>query len=73
MHRIIERRYNDFFINGFVNHYPDFMIMTNKGRIILIEVKGEHLANQDIVCKVKLGKKWDSLSGNKFRYYMFFR
>lgn len=71
-HRIIERGHNEFNINGFINHYPDFMLYTIKGRLILLEVKGEHLANQDTVNKVKLGKKWDTLSGDKFRYYMVF-
>ena len=34
-HRIIER--NDFRINGFINHYPDFMVMTQSGKLVLIE------------------------------------
>jgi type III restriction enzyme len=28
-----------FAINGWKNHYPDFIIMTESGRIILIETK----------------------------------
>lgn len=71
-HRIMERGKDSFVINGFVNHYPDFMLMTKKGRIILIEVKGEQLANKESRDKVELGRKWMDKSGDKYRYYMVF-
>lgn len=71
-HRIMERSKDAFVINGFVNHYPDFMIMTKKGRILCVEVKGEQLANKDNKNKVELGRKWMDKSGDKFRYYMVF-
>ena len=44
-HRNISRQ--GFCINGFINHYPDFIVMTHSGRIILVEPKGEHLKNDD--------------------------
>ena len=39
--RNIERR--GFRINGFINHYPDFIVQTKSGKIILLETKGDHL------------------------------
>ena len=37
-HRNIAR--HGFAINGYFNHYPDIMIMTQSGKIILAETKG---------------------------------
>lgn len=68
-HRNIER--NEFCINGFINHYPDFIVMTKSGIIVIIETKGEHLtSNDDSKEKAELGKIWQSQAGNKYRYYM---
>ena len=69
-HRIIEK--NDFCINGFINHYPDFMIRTQSGKIILIESKGEpFLQSSDSMKKIELGQKWENSAGrNDFRYFM---
>ena len=53
-HRNIARQ--GFCINGFLNHYPDLMIMTQKGSVVLAETKGEHLKNDDSRQKVKLGR-----------------
>ena len=39
--RNIERK--GFRINGFVNHYPDFIIQTKSGKTILLETKGENI------------------------------
>ncbi len=71
-HRIIERKESEFFINGFLNHYPDFLVKTENGHVIMIEVKGEQLANNDSKDKVYLGRKWASMAGEKYRYYMVF-
>ena len=68
-HRNIER--HEFCINGFINHYPDFIVMTNSGYIVMIETKGEHLtSNDDSREKAELGKMWQAQAGSKFRYYM---
>ena len=68
-HRNIER--HEFCINGFINHYPDFIVMTNSGFIVMIEAKGEHLtSNDDSREKAELGKIWQAQAGGKFRYYM---
>lgn len=77
-HRIDEKRKDySFRINGFINHYPDFLILTRKNTLILLEIKGEHLANPESKRKLELGKKWESLANQvslsyKFRYFMTF-
>ena len=58
-----------FCINGFLNHYPDFIIKTKKGKIILLETKGDHL---DAEQKIRLGNKWAQKSGNQYRYCMMY-
>lgn len=63
--RNIEKK--GFRINGFINHYPDFIILTKKGCIIVLETKGEHL---DAAQKIKLGKAWENESGKNYRYFM---
>ena len=69
-HRIIDRR--GFRLNGFINHYPDFVIRTQSGNIVLVEAKGEQLKNDDSRAKLYLGKKWDMMCGEKYKYYMVF-
>ena len=61
-----------FCLNGAINHYPDFIIKTQSGTIVLIETKGEHLQNDDSDTKVELGKLWQECVGRKFRYIMVF-
>lgn len=63
--RNIERR--GFCINGFVNHYPDFIIQTKTGKTLILETKGDHL---DAEQKIRLGKAWAAKAGNNFRYFM---
>jgi type III restriction enzyme len=63
--RNIEKK--GFKINGFVNHYPDFIIQTKSGKTILLETKGDHL---DAEQKIRLGGLWASKAGNNYRYFM---
>ena len=63
--RNIERK--GFKINGFVNHYPDFIIQTKSGKTVLLETKGDHL---DAEQKIRLGGLWASKAGNNYRYFM---
>lgn len=63
--RNIERR--GFCLNGFINHYPDFIIQTKSGKTMLVETKGDHLAAE---AKIRLGKFWESKVGNNYRYFM---
>ena len=70
-HRNIERQ--GFYLNGFINHYPDFIVMTKKGNIVLIETKGDDRDNSDSRGKLALGKKWEALAGpNRYSYFMVF-
>jgi type III restriction enzyme len=60
-----------FSINGYNgNHYPDFILMTTSGRVILLETKGAHLNNPDSADKAQLGLEWTRLAGREFRYFM---
>lgn len=70
-HRNIERK--GFCINGPINHYPDFILMTTRGTVVVVEPKGIQLKNDDSRRKVRLGNKWASSAGEKFRYYMVFQ
>ncbi len=63
--RNIEKK--GFRINGFLNHYPDFIIHTKSGKTILLETKGDHL---DAEQKIRLGNLWASKAGNNYRYFM---
>jgi len=63
--RNIERK--GFCINGFINHYPDFIIQTKSGKTLVVETKGDHL---DADQKIRLGNLWQGKAGNDYRYYM---
>ena len=63
--RNIERK--GFCINGFINHYPDFIIQTKSGKTLLLETKGDHL---DAEQKIRLGNLWAGKAGNNYRYFM---
>ncbi len=71
-HRIRDSKPAEFVINGFINHYPDFMVCTKNGNLVLIEVKGDQLANEDSRNKIYLGNVWQSLAGPKYKYFMVF-
>lgn len=70
-HRIIERK--GFRLNGYINHYPDFMVMTKSGKLVLIEYKGDDRDNSDSERKLKLGRKWQGQAGSNYRYFMVFK
>jgi len=69
-HRIKDRK--GFCINGFINHYPDFMVMTDKGNLVMVEVKGPHLDGSDSQAKAELGRVWADNAGLKYKYFMVF-
>lgn len=69
-HKIIERK--GFRINGFLNHYPDFLLLTKSGKILLVESKGDNLDNSDSMRKLRLAQLWTSKAGNDYRYFMIF-
>lgn len=70
-HRNMSRK--GFVVNGFINHYPDFIVMTERGKIVLIETKGDHLDNEQNRKKLTLSRKWQEKAGEPFRYYMVFQ
>ena len=69
-HRIIDRQ--GFKLNGYINHYPDFVVRTARGNIVLVETKGDDRDNSDSKAKVRLGRKWQELAGSGYRYFMVF-
>lgn len=69
-HRIRERK--GFFLNAWRNHYPDFMVMTERGRLVLVEVKGPQLDGSDSCEKCEMGKLWATLVGPEYKYFMVF-
>ena len=70
-HRNISRR--GFQINAHIHAYPDIIVMTKSGRLLLIETKGDHLDNDESKEKATVGAKWDSLTDRQFRYFMVFQ
>lgn len=70
-HRNLERG-KGFYINGFINHYPDFIVKMKNGNVIIIETKGDDRDNSDSMNKIRLGKLWASKAGEKYRYFMVF-
>lgn len=72
-HRVDEARKGvEFCINGFINHYPDFLAMTAGGRVLAIETMGEQLKNDDSRDKLNLGSRWAMMAGSRYRYFMVF-
>lgn len=70
-HRNISR--TGFMINGYINAFPDIIAMTEKGKILMIEPKGDHLENEESRQKVSVGRTWERKAGDMYRYYMVFR
>ncbi len=70
-HRNLSRG-KGFRINGFLNHYPDFIVKTTKGNVIVIETKGDDRDNSDSILKLKLGNDWEAKAGTEFKYMMVF-
>ena len=70
-HRITTR--TGFRLNGNMNHYPDFMVMTKAGKLVLIEFKGNDRDNSDSKAKLELGRQWQAQAGPDYRYFMVFQ
>ncbi len=62
-----------FYINGWINHYPDFIVVTKSGKILVIETKWGDRDNSDSKDKLKLGKIWQNLSWGRCKYFMVFQ
>lgn len=77
-HRNLERG-KGFVINGFLNHYPDFVILTKNKNVIVLETKGDDRDNSDSKDKLKLGQIWQAqanqiahATGYRYHYMMAF-
>jgi type III restriction enzyme len=77
-HRNLERG-KGFVINGFLNHYPDFIVLTENKNIVVVETKGDDRDNSDSKDKLKLGKVWEAQAnqiahetGYRYHYMMVF-
>lgn len=77
-HKNLERT-KGFVINGFLNHYPDFIVLTKNRNIVIIETKGQDRDNSDSKFKLKLGKTWEGQAnqlshetGYRYHYIMVF-
>lgn len=76
-HRIDENRTYSFYINAFINHYPDFLFLTEKGTVILLETKKTHWNTNNAELRLRLGKEWENAAnqlndGRKYKYFMVF-
>ena len=70
-HRNISRK--GFCLNGFINHYPDFIVRMKSGFVLLVEAKGDDRDNSDSKQKLEIGKIWESKAGSdSFGYFMVF-
>ncbi len=61
-----------FCLNGAINHYPDFIVKTKNGKIVLIETKGAPYKGDDSIAKIELGQNWEKCVGREYRYIMVF-
>lgn len=69
-HRNMARK--GFAINGAINAYPDLIVRTESGKILLIETKGDQLENSESREKAETGAKWAEMAGRMYKYYMVF-
>ena len=66
-----------FCINSFINHFPDFVLLTEKGTVVALETKGEQLDGAGSKDRIRAGKDWEKAAnalndGRKYRYMMVF-
>ena len=61
--RNVEKR--GYAINGFINHYPDFIIVTKSRNTVLLETKGAHLDAQE---KIELGEAFSKCGRRDIKY-----
>ncbi|MGE5604416.1 MAG: DEAD/DEAH box helicase [Bacteroidota bacterium] len=70
-HRNLEKK--EFAINGFINHYPDYIVLTKRHKVVVIEAKGDDRDNSDSKMKLKLGQAWANKAGSdRYKYFMVF-
>lgn len=69
-HRNISRR--GFAINGAVTAYPDLIVMTESGKLLLVETKRDHLKNDESREKAEMGATWAAKASQFGRIYKYF-
>lgn len=58
-------------MKGFIPHYPDFIVKLERGKMLLIETKCDHLANPASTAKVKQGEYSQRLDKpGQYKYFM---
>lgn len=72
VHRIVSKANHEFYLNGYINHYPDFVVMTKTGTLVLLEGKGPQLDGSDSEDKLDIGRTWAMMAGSNFAYLMVF-
>lgn len=70
-HRNMPRK--GFAINGSINAYPDLLVRTESGKLLLIETKGDQLDNPESKMKAEVGAQWAAMAGRMYKYYMVFQ
>lgn len=70
-HRNMARK--GFAINGSINAYPDLLVRTESGKLLLIETKGDQLDNPESKMKAEVGAQWAVMAGRMYKYYMVFQ
>ncbi|MBQ7420584.1 MAG: hypothetical protein IJV27_00330, partial [Prevotella sp.] len=63
---------NGFYLNGYITHYPDFIVRMKNGMVIIIEPKGDDRDNTDSKNKLDVGLKWAADAGSGYQYFMVF-
>ena len=67
------RERKDFFIQGWRKNkfYPDFIAVTERGNILVLEWKGEdRVSNEDTEYKESIGKIWEKLGKGKLYFFL---
>lgn len=67
------REKKDFYLQGWQRNkfYPDFIALTKKGNVLLLEWKGEdRISNEDTEYKQKLGEIWEKLGKGKLDFFL---
>ena len=72
-YRSPEKKVEAIYLQGWQRNkfYPDFIVKTKKGNYLLVEYKGENLlTNEDTKYKIKLGEKWQQLTGKNYYFFL---
>lgn len=67
------REKKDFYLQGWQRNkfYPDFIALTKKGNILLLEWKGEdRISNEDTEYKTELGGIWEKIGKGKLNFFL---